>query len=246
MDNYSAEEWFRIYGYVDKLRWVYETDPDELDISEDYRINRGEHLIVYDEKEQKRRLGAEIKKRGRRNPVSLISSSLIQVLHEEDKNFTFFAIELYEIDLLLSQNHVTSVLTRTGSFLEHALNDRLGTDKKLSPVIRKAHQRNKLSDEEVRLCQFIRHCRNDASHNFSYFTEWSYIVHDHAAVCSKTLLSSISNSWYGVDFQVNNRLSVDNCIWIIESEFGFEWSDENVTYEKDSIKNKYITKRGRE
>lgn len=245
MENYSAYEWSLIHGYVNKLRWVYQTDPEELDVPEDYRLDRGNHLIVYDEEEQKKRLGAELQDRGRRNPVALISSSLIGVLDEDDENLTFFIIEIYEIELLLSQNHVTSVLTRTGSFLEHALNDRLGTDKELSPVIRAAYEDGKLSNEEVRIAQFIRHCRNDVSHNFAYFTEWSYVVHDHAAVCSKTLLSSISESWYGVDFRVDDHLSVENCLRVIEGEFRFEWLDDKVTYEKDSIRDSYVTERGR-
>jgi hypothetical protein len=245
MENYGAYEWFLIYGYVNKLRWVYETDPAKLDVPDGYRLDRGEHMTVYDEEEQKKRLGAELQQRGRRNPVALISSSLIGVLDEEDENFTFFVIELYEIDLLLSQNHVTPVLTRTGSFLEHALNDRIGSNKRLSPVIRAAYEDGELSDKEVRLTQFIRHCRNDVSHNFAYFTEWSYVVHDHAAVCSKTLLSSISDSWYGVDFRVGEQLSIENCLRVIEEEFGFEWLDDKVTYEKDSIRNEYVTERGR-
>lgn len=244
MENYTAEEWAWIYGYVDKLRWVYETDPAELDVPNDYRLDRGDRLIVYDEEEQKNRLGAELQERGRRNPVALISSSLIAVLKKEDENLTFFIIELYEIDLLLSQDHVTSVLTRVGSFLEHALNDRLRTDKKLSPVIRTAYEDGELSDEEVRLAQFIRHCRNDVSHNFAYFTEWSYVVHHHAAVCAKTLLSSISYSWYGVDLSIGKQLSVENCLRVIEEEFEFEWLDDKVTYEKDSIRDKYVTERG--
>lgn len=246
MENYSAYEWFLIYGYMDKLRWVYETDPAELDVPDDYRLDRGDHLTVYDEEEQKKRLGAELQERGRRNPVALISSSLIGVLNEEDENLTFCAIELHEIDLLLSQNHVTSVLTRTGSFLEHALNDRLGADKGLSPVIRAAYESGELSDEEVRLVQFIRHCRNDVSHNFAYFTEWSYVVHDHAAVCAKTVLSSISDSWYGVDPGNGDQLSAKNCLRVIEELFGFDWLDDKVTYERDSIRSKYITERGRE
>jgi hypothetical protein len=218
----------------------------ELDVPDNYRLNRGDHLIVYDPEEQKNRLGAELRERGRRNPVALISSSLIAVLKKEDENLTFFLIELYEIDLLLSQDHVTSVLTRAGSFLEHALNDRLGTDKKLSPVIRTAYEVGELSDEELRLAQFIRHCRNDVSHNFAYFTEWSYVVHDHAAVCAKTLLGSISDSWYDVDLSIGKQLSVENCLRMIEEEFGLECLDDKVTYEKDSIRNKYVTERGRE
>jgi len=141
---------------------------------------------------------------------------------------------------------VTPVLTRAGSFLEHALNDRLGTDKKLSPVIRAAYNNGELSDEEVRLAQFIRLCRNDVSHNFAYFTEWGFMVHDHASVCVKTLLSSISNSWYGVDFRVGDQLSAENCLRVIEEEFGFEWLNDKVTYDDDSIRDRYVTERGRE
>jgi hypothetical protein len=126
------------------------------------------------------------------------------------------------------------------------LNDRLGTDKKLSPVIRTAYEVGELSDEELRLAQFIRHCRNDVSHNFAYFTEWSYVVHDHAAVCAKTLLGSISDSWYDVDLSIGKQLSVENCLRMIEEEFGLECLDDKVTYEKDSIRNKYVTERGRE
>lgn len=246
MKNYTAREWHLIHGYVGKLRWVYETDPEELDIPDDYRLNRGEHLTVFDEEEQKKRLGAELKERGRRNPVALISSALIAVLDEADENLTFFIVELYEIDLLLSQNHVTSALTRTGSFLQHTLEDRLGVDDDLSPLITDAYENGELSDEEVRLAQFIRQCRNDVSHNFAYFTEWSYVIHDHAAVCAKTLLSSLLDSWYGVEFTVGDQLSVENCLQVIEGEFGFEWLDTPATYDDDSIHDRYVTERGRE
>jgi len=246
MENYSAYEWFLIHGYVNKLRWVYETDPEELDVPNNYRLDRGERLTVYDEEEQKKRLGAELQERGRRNPVALISSTLIAVLDEADENLTFFIIELYEIDLLLSQNHVTSVLTRTGSFLQHALEDRLGVDDDLSPLITDGYEDGILSDEEVRLAQFIRQCRNDVSHNFAYFPEWSYVVHDHAAVCAKTLLSSLSDSWYGVEFTVGDQLSIENCIRVIEEEFGFTWLDSPATYDDDSICDNFVTERGRE
>lgn len=246
MKNYTAREWHRIHGYVDKLRWVYETDPGELEVPDDYRLNRSEHLTIFDEEEQKKRLGAELKERGRRNPVALISSTLVAVLDEVDENLTFFIIELYEINLLLSQNHVMSVLTRTGSFLQHALEDRLEVDGDLSPLIADAYEDGELSDEEVRLAQFIRQCRNDVSHNFAYFTEWSYVVHDHAAVCAKALLSSLSGSWFGVEFTVGNQLSVENCLRVIEEEFGFEWLDDPATYDDDSIRDRYVTERGRE
>jgi len=246
MEDYSAWKWHRIFGYVNKLRWVYETDPEEIDVPDGYRVNRGNRLRVYDDTEQKKYLGAILQYRGRRNPVSLISTSLIQHLHENDENLTFFIIELYETDLLRSQNHVTPVLTRAGSFLEHALNDRLGTDKDLSPVIRAAYNKRELTGEEVRLAQFIRLCRNDVSHNFAYFTEWDFMVHDHASVCVKPLLSSISNSWYGVDFRVSDQLSIENCLRVVEEKFGFEWLNDKVTYDDDSIRNKYVTERGRE
>lgn len=246
MEGYLAGEWYRIFGYVNKLRWVYETDPEEIDVTDSYRVNRGNRLRVYDDAEQKKYLGAELQSRGRRNPVSLISTALIQHLHENDENLTFFIIELYETNLLLSQNHVTPILTRAGSFLEHALNDRLGTNMKLSPVIRAAYNKGELTDEEVRLAQFIRLCRNDVSHNFAYFTEWGFMVHDHASVCVKPLLSSISYSWYGVDFRVGDQLSIENCLRVVEEEFGFEWLNDKVTYDDDSIRDRYVTERGRE
>ena len=246
MENYSPYEWFLIHVYVNKLRWVYETDPEELDVPNNYRLDRGERLTVYDEEEQKKRLGAELQERGRRNPVALISSALIAVLDDADENLTLFIIELYEINLLLSQNHITSVLTRTGSFLQHALEDRLGVDDDLSPLITDGYEDGELSDEEVRLARFIRQCRNDVSHNFAYFPEWSFVVHNHSSVCAKTLLSSLSNSWYGVEFTVGEQLSIENCIRVIEEEFGFKWLDSPATYEDDSIYDNYVTERGRE
>lgn len=100
MEHYTPLEWYRIHGYVNKLRWVYEVDPEKIDIPDDYRLNRGDRLVVFDGGEQEKRLGAELKERGRRNPLSLISSSLIRVLDAEDENLTFFIIELYEVDLL--------------------------------------------------------------------------------------------------------------------------------------------------
>jgi len=37
MEDYLAWKWYRIFGYVNKLRWVYETDPEEIDVPDGYR-----------------------------------------------------------------------------------------------------------------------------------------------------------------------------------------------------------------
>jgi len=47
MEDYLAWKWYRIFGYVNKLRWVYETDPEEIDVPDGYRVNRGNRLRVY-------------------------------------------------------------------------------------------------------------------------------------------------------------------------------------------------------
>lgn len=133
---------------------------------------------------------------------------------------------------LLEQNNETSVLLRAGSFLQHALNDRIGTDQKLSPVITDAYEEDELSMQQLRLCQFIRHCRNDVSHNFAYHTEWDFAVHDHAALCVMTVLNSLVDSWYGAGFRLRQRLSEERCIRVIEELFGLEWLEEPLTYKK--------------
>jgi hypothetical protein len=57
MKHYTPQEWYWIHGYVNKLQWVYEVDPEEIDIPDDYRLDRGDHLVVFDEEEQAKRLG---------------------------------------------------------------------------------------------------------------------------------------------------------------------------------------------
>lgn len=245
MQYYTAEEWFKILGYAEKLAWIYSDKPHEIDVPDNYQVPRGQRLVVYDNEEQQRYLAYEIQRRGRRNPVSIVSSFLTQCLQEEDKNLAFFLVELFEAELLLSQNHVVPVLLQTGSFLEHALEDRFGEDKDLSPLIRCAADKDELNEQEVKMAQFIRHCRNDVAHNFAYYPEWDYRTHDHATICVPTLLNSITDSWWGVDFGIGQWINPNQCVRVIEEEFQLDWKPDVPTYDKDSMREKYVTKRGR-
>lgn len=244
MESYSAEEWFKIFGYVGKLAWIYSDEPYEIDVPYDYQVPRGHRLTIYENEEQQRYFAYEIQRRGRRNPVSIVSSFLIQWLHENDENLAFFLVELFEAELLLSQNHVVPILLQTGSFLQHALEDHLNEEDNLSPLIRAASDKGELKEQEVKMTQFIRHCRNDVAHNFAYYPEWDYRTHDHAATCVPTLLNSITNSWWDVEFGISQRLTPDQCVRIIEGEFRMQWIPEVPTYDSDSMREKYVRSRG--
>jgi len=228
---------------INLLAWVYTMDPDEIDVTDEYHIPRGERRLPMFQAEQMKYIGYLLKSRGRRNPVALLSTNLVQYLDESDHHMVFLFIELSETDLLLDQNHILPTLIRTCSALQPLLNERIeeeDADKDLSPVIREARKEHVLTFEEAKLAQFIRHCRNDASHNFFYNTEMGFVVHDHAAVCAVTLLNSLLDSWYGVEWYVENRISTELCIRLIEEEFGFEWIPQNLTYDKNSLEERYV------
>jgi len=228
---------------LELLHWVYTTDSDEIDVSEDYHVPRGERRLPQYEEEQKQYLGYQLKHRGRRNPVALLSTTLVSYLDDSQQHAVFLLIELSETDLLLKQNHDIAAIIRTCSFLGHVLGERTndeGVD--LSPAIREAYKQNELNESELKLAQFIRHSRNDASHNLFYNTESGFEVHNHAALCTITLLNSLLKSWYNSEWYVDSRLSSDLCIRVIEGEFGYEWDAKNYTYDKDSLHDRYVNR----
>lgn len=224
---------------LELLNWVYIVDIDSLDVNDSYEVPREETRLPVTLEEQKNYLGYQLQNRGRRNPVSNLTTILLRLSSESKHHMVFLFVELSEIDLCLRQDQVLTVLSRTCSFLQHVLNERLDTDERLSPILREAYLADEITEDELRLSQFIRLCRNDVSHNFWYDTEWSYAVHQHAALCAVTLLLSLLDSWYGVDWYVEERLSISKCIRVVEGEFRFEWDIENHTYNKNSIYEKY-------
>ncbi|MBX0286605.1 hypothetical protein EGH22_09725 [Halomicroarcula sp. F28] len=224
---------------LEVLEWVYTVDPDTIEPEREYRIERGERWRADTLDEWKDVFGADLKKRGRRSAVANITSYLVNFTEEDQDLLIFLLTELSEADLYLKQNQVIPVLIRTGSFLQQCFNERIGCGKNLYNVIIEAYAVGEITDSEVRLAQFIRLCRNDVSHNFSYDTEYGFEVHDHAAICTVTLLNSLLASWFGSQWYVETRLSIGNCIRVVENEFGFEWDSEDTTYEKYSLDPKY-------
>lgn len=220
---------------LEVLEWVYTVDPDTIEPEGEYEIERGERWRADTLEEWKDVFGADLKKRGRRSVVANITSYLVKLTDEDQDLLVFLLTELGETDLCLKQNHVTPTLMRTGSFLQQCFNERIGCDERLYDVIVEAKDSGVITGSQVKLAQFIRLCRNDVGHNFSYDTEYSFEVHDHAAICTVTLLNSLLATWFGSQWYVETRLSVENCIRVIEGEFGFGWDSGEVTYEKYSM-----------
>jgi hypothetical protein len=182
-----------------------------------------------------------MKRRGRRSAVANITSYLVAFTPPEEDLLIFLTVELSELNLCLEQDHVTPALMRTGSFLQQCFNERMSIDERLYHAIKTAADADEITDSQLKLAQFIRVCRNDVAHNFSYDTEYDFRVHDHAAICAVTLLNSLKDSWFDFHWYVENRLSVENCIRVIEGEFEFEWiqDPDELTYIKDSLAPKY-------
>lgn len=220
------------------LEWVYTVDPESIDISDDYHVPRGERRIPVSIEEQKRYFGYILKNRGRRNPVATLTSQLIQLTPESEEHLVFLITELSEVDLLLRQNHVVPVVIRTASFLQQILEERIDENGDAFDLIVAANG-SEMTGTETRLAQFIRLCRNDIGHNFAFDTEYSFEVHDHAAIAGVALLNSLRESWFNYDWYVENRLSAANCVRVVEGVFGFEWEPENDTYGKYSMNEEY-------
>lgn len=58
MQNYTPKEWYRIFGYLERLNWLYEVDTDDIDVPDDWEINRERRFTLWDAEEQQRELGA--------------------------------------------------------------------------------------------------------------------------------------------------------------------------------------------
>lgn len=221
------------------LHWIYTADIDELEISNDYDIPLGEKATAWGFEEAKKYLGYEMKKKGRRMPVANVATWLCQLSPESKHDMIFLFVELFETDKYLKEHQPLPSLSRSCSFLEHTLSERMNADDDLDDLIRNAGEDDVLEGDEEKLAQFIRACRNDVAHNFWLETEWGYLVHDHAAICVVTLLNSLLNSWYGKKWYVKNRLSTEKCLRIIEDEFGFEWDNDRKYWNYSSIKPRY-------
>lgn len=164
---------------------------------------------------------------------------LVRLTDESKHHLVFLLIELSEADTFRQQKQFIPIITRTSSFIQHVLKERLQEELRLSRALTKGYRQGELTLQELKLAQFIRHCRNDVSHNFWHDTEWSFIIHHHGSVCSITLLYSLLESWYDVGWYVDRELNAENCLRVIEGEFEFEWDEEHLTYEKDSISPRY-------
>lgn len=224
---------------LDVLEWVYTVDPDTIEPEYDYEIERGKGWKADTLEEWKDVFGADLKKRGRRSSVANITSYLTNFTGQDQDLLVFLLVELSETDLCIKQNHVTPSLMRTGSFLQQCFNERIGCDKDLYDVIVEAKDYGEISEPQTKLAQFIRLCRNDVGHNFSFDTEYGFEVHDHGAICCITILNSLLALWYRSKWYVETRLSIQNCIRVIEGEFGFKWDSDELTYEKYSMDSKY-------
>lgn len=221
------------------LHWIYTTDIDELEISDDYHLPLNESTTVWGFEEAKKHYGYEIQKKGRRMPIANVATWWCQLNPESKHDEVFLFIELSEADESLKTHQPLQVLSRSCSFLQHTLSDRTDSDGNLNGLIRSASEDDVFTNTEERLAQFIRACRNDVSHNFWLETEWGFTLHDHAAICVVTLLKSLLDSWYDQDWYVENRLSAKRCLRVIEGEFGLEWDDENRHWDYDTLNPRY-------
>ena len=224
------------------LEWVYTTDREDIDISNDYHIPIGETAAPESLEELRNYIGYLLKTEGRRGPVSILTSHIAQRVTKDQERLLLLITELSEADLYRRQGHITPILNRTCPSLQQILNERLETDLDLSPVIRKAGEENEINDTELRLAQFVRLCRNDIAHNHPFDPEYSFWVHKHGARAAIALLNSLRESWYDFDWYVENDLSPENCVKVIEMEFEFEWNPDKSTYEWQSLKDEYVHK----
>lgn len=221
------------------LYWIYTEDIDELEIGEEYKLARNEPVITNSFEEAKKYHGYKIQKEGKRAPLVNIITALCELSAESKHHMLFLFVELSEANEYLNSRQPLPALSRSCSFLQHTLSERMESTNDLDDLIRKGSENGVLSSNEERLAQFIRACRNDVSHNFWLETEWSYIVHNHAALCVITLLNSLLESWYGQQWYVKNRLSAKRCLRVIEEEFLLEWNVSERYWEYDSIDEEY-------
>lgn len=228
-----------IVRFVNLLHWVYSTDPDELTIDREIEWTRGEKIPAESLEEQKQILGYIYQEYGRRRVVSLITSYFTSTISEKDYLFVFLLTELCEVNLCVEDNQIIPAIIRGSSFLHQALRTKLDSTDDFAGVIEDASG-NVVTDPQLRVIQFIRLVRNDAAHNFSYDTEYGYRVHRHAATCVVTLLLSLMDSWFGFDWFdaelfVESQLSIEQCIYVVEEHFGFDWDSEEEWYVKYSL-----------
>lgn len=221
------------------LYWVYTGDIEEIEISDEYKLARDEPVIADGFGEAKKYHGHKIQREGKRAPLVNIVTSLCELSAESKHHMLFLFVELSVADEYLNNRQPLSSLSRSCSFLQHTLSERMESTDDLDDLIRTGSENEVLSSSEEKLAQYIRACRNDVSHNFWLETEWSYVVHNHAALCVITLLNSLLESWYGQQWYVKNRLSAKRCLRVVKDEFSLEWNASKRYWRYDSIDEKY-------
>lgn len=244
MTDFTGVKQRYVKRYLQLLHWVYSTNPGELDIDEEYEWVRGDKISAETLEEQKDALGFLYQEYGRRRVVANITTGLVSIVSEDDSLFVFMLTELCEIDLCIEENHILPAIMRGTSLLHQCFRSKLGSEDNFGSVIEDVSEEGIITDLQLRLVQFVRLVRNDAAHNFSYDTEYGFQVHDHAATCVVTLLVSLLESWFGFDWFdvelfVEPQLSVEQCIRVVEEEFGFEWDAEKEGYGRFSLVDEY-------
>lgn len=207
------------------LAYIYNADPESIEVNHDYSIPRGETVMTESEEEAIERIKYILKTQGRTGVLYPLIGNLRAFYPDEEENKLLFYVELSEANRLLEIREPFAALLRGCSFFEKILSERLGSTSSLAELIEEAADAGEMTEEEERLAQFVRECRNDAGHNFWLETEYSYVVHEHGVISLLALLESMLASWFSTRWgTVPPRLTPERCLRIIEQEFSFEWN----------------------
>lgn len=216
---------------IDALLYCYYCEEEDLEGAEkQFDVGRGEAAAAsgsFDEMFEQ--LQYELRTRGRQFALVLILGNLFQYFGYGIRHKILTMVEMCEIDRLVQNHQYMEANLRLCSFLENILEEQNEeAQSHLYWKINTAGDEGVLTQEQEKIAQCIRDTRNDAAHNFWMETEWSYVIHEFAAIASLTLLDNFLNENLGVtSWPVEPQLDMSRALRVVEGEFGFEWDSDS-------------------
>lgn len=200
------------------------SEEDIQDAEAQFEVGRGEVTVASGSSDILEHVQYDLRTKGRQFALIHVVGNMFQYFGTDIRPKIITMVEICELNRLLETNQFMGVNIHLCSFLENYLEDEANTEaSSLYYQIRTARDEDVLTEEQEQLAQFIREVRNDAAHNFWLETEWSFVIHEFAAIAGITLLDDMLEEMGVSSMPVDPELSLNNAIRVIEAEFEFEW-----------------------
>ena len=226
---------------INALVYCYHHSEDDLqDAERQFDVDRGEAIVASGSfSEIFEQMRYELRTKGLEFALVWVVGNMFQYFGTDKRHQIITMVEICEVDRLVGNNQFIQANIHFCSYLDQYLKEQNDKqDSNLYYRIQTARDEGVFSEQQERLAQFIRDARNDAAHNFWLETEWSFVIHEFAGIAGITLLDDVLRDLGITSWPVEPNLSWSNVFRVMESEFGFEW-DEDEREWSDTPRKRY-------